>query len=158
MCKWVRALLPLRQHNMCTEAQSCLRKGDSQISQCGAKPVALFTGEPLGVFNSPPHPPPPLLYPSLYVQMRPVCLHVCVQESPLPVRESPCLLIRKFSRRLHSQLNGRGCGGEIEKKDVRDVQLLVSSPSSCTHGAYKWANLRIKAPRIQLQSYECKQD
>lgn len=54
MCKWVRALLPLRQHNMCTEAQSCLRKGDSQISQCGAKPVALFTGEPLGVFNSPP--------------------------------------------------------------------------------------------------------
>lgn len=52
MCKWVKAPLPLCRHNMCTEAQSCLRSRDSQISRCGAKPVALSTREPLRVFNS----------------------------------------------------------------------------------------------------------
>lgn len=74
MCKWVKALLPPRQHNVCTEAQSCLRRRDSQISRCGAKPVALSTREPLRVFNSLSSPLPL----SLYVRMRPVCLSACV--------------------------------------------------------------------------------
>lgn len=87
MCKWVKALLPPRQHNVCTEAQSCLRRRDSQISQCGAKPVALSTREPLEVFNSCSFPLPL----SLCMCRSDLC--VCTHESPLPAQESPCLLI-----------------------------------------------------------------
>lgn len=43
---------PPHQHNVCTEAQSSLRRRDSQTSRRGAKPVALSTRESLGVFNS----------------------------------------------------------------------------------------------------------
>lgn len=60
MCKWVKVLLPPCRRNVCTEAQSCLRRRDSQISRCGAKPVALSTREPLRVFNSLSFPLPPL--------------------------------------------------------------------------------------------------
>lgn len=67
MCKWVKVLLPPLQHNVSTEAQSCLWRRYSQISWCGAKPVALSTREPLGVFNS-----------LLHVWMKPVCVSVCV--------------------------------------------------------------------------------
>ena len=79
MCKWVKALLPLCRHNVCTKAQSCLRRRDSQISRCGAKPVALSTREPLRVFNSLSSPLPHLLL-FLYVWMKPLCVYmwVCV--------------------------------------------------------------------------------
>lgn len=103
MCKWVKAPLQLTstphplplQHCMCTEAQSCLRRRNSQISRCGAKPVALSTREPLGVFNSgfSPFPPPTLSF-SVHPWRRPVCVCVCVcvciHESPFPAL---CLLI-----------------------------------------------------------------
>lgn len=91
MCKWVKALLPLCRHNVCAEAQSCLRSRDSQISRCGAKPVALSTREPLRVFNS-------LslslsLFPRLspifqYVQMKPMRAYVRALDSIT----CPCLL------------------------------------------------------------------
>lgn len=86
MCKWVKALLPLCRHNVCTEAQSCLRSRDSQISRCGAKPVALSTREPLRVFNSLSLSPAPPIF--LYVQMKPMRVYVCALDSIT----CPCLL------------------------------------------------------------------
>lgn len=86
MCKWVKALLPPLQHNVCTEAQSYLRRRDSQISQCGAKPVALSTREPLEVFNSRSF----LLPFSLYVRMRPVRVSACV-----------CMRVHYLPKSLH---------------------------------------------------------
>lgn len=107
MCKWVRALFPLCQHNVCTEAQSCLRRGDSQISQCGAKPVALSTREPLRVFNSLSSPlSPHLLLSTVCADEMCVCVCVCTRVHYLPRSlhvYSFVPLSNKFSRWLLSQ-------------------------------------------------------
>lgn len=79
---------PPHQHNVCTEAQSSLRRRDSQTSRRGAKPVALSTRESLGVFNSLSY----HFFLILYACMRGVCVCVCicVHESPLPNQKFPC--------------------------------------------------------------------
>lgn len=98
MCKWVKALLPLCQHNVCTEAQSCLRRRDSQISRCGAKPVALSTREPLRVFNSLSSPLPPLSVCSDETCVH-VRLHVCARES------ITCPRVSMFTHLYHSAIS-----------------------------------------------------
>lgn len=124
MCKWVKAPLPLCRHNMCTEAQSCLRSRDSQISRCGAKPVALSTREPLRVFNS-------LSLSSLFPPLS--HLSVCTDET----YACGCACIRlhylSMSAQLyHSPISSPSASpagerlGEGGLEGVRDIQIVVS--------------------------------
>lgn len=148
MCKWVKALLPLPQHNVCTEAQSCLWRRDSQISRCGAKPVALSTREPL-VFNSLSR---LSLRPCVCVWNLCVTLCMCggvwvryVSKSLICTIVQLVLLYQcpsvHWLMAVHVQLAKR-CERHPDSGIVHRVPALT--------GAYKWANLRIKAPRIQL--------
>lgn len=123
MCKWVKAPLPLCRHNLCAEAQSCLRSRDSQISRCGAKPVALSTREPLRVFNS-----LSLSLPLAFPQ-----LSVCSDETYACVCARRRLHYLSMSAQLyHSPISYPSASpasewlGEGGLEEVRDIQIVVS--------------------------------
>lgn len=149
MCKWVKMLLPPLQHNVSTEAQSCLWRRYSQISRCGAKPVALSTREPLGVFNS-------LFCLSLLrVWMKPVCISVCVGMRVHYLSKSLqvysfVLCSIKFYQGLSIQWIVVAVQVKLAKRCERHLDTGIMHGVSALTGAYKCANLRIKAPRIQL--------
>lgn len=175
MCKWVRLQLtldsntppppplphPQPRHSVCAEAQSCLRRRDSQISRRGAKPVDLSTREPLGVFNSGSS---PLFFcihgEDLFMRVWVcVCVSMCVF---MGVHYLPT--VPMFTYLYHSPISSPGASLASEyqrvhkwngEKDERD-SLVSCMELLHSQRAYRWPNLRIKALRIQLWSYECK--
>lgn len=103
---------PPHQHNVCTEAQSSLRRRDSQTSRRGAKPVALSTRESLGVFNSLSY----HFFLILYACMRGVCVCAFVfMRVHYPTKSFHVIFtILQYVLLVPLQpVNGSGCMSEI---------------------------------------------